>query len=117
MNALADPPQPVVARILNVSTAGVWPQLVTLIQAIRTSPDRWTLLSFPVIATLVIAAIAAGQVRLNAWQGALYDSLQRYDLSEFLQQVMVFIAIVAVLLVLVVTQTWITEVSKVKLRA
>jgi putative ATP-binding cassette transporter len=117
MSAAADTPQPVAERILDVSTAGVWSQLTSLIAGIKTSPDRWMLLSFPVLATLVIATIAAMQVRLNAWQGALYDALQRYDLAAFLHQLVIFLVIVSALLFLVVAQTWLTEVSKVKLRA
>jgi putative ATP-binding cassette transporter len=117
MSATADKAQSVTERLLDISTAGVWPQFTSLVRGIKASPERWTLLSFPVIATLVIGTIAAGQVRLNAWQGALYDALQRYDLDAFLHQLVVFTMIVTVLLCLVVAQTWLTEVSKVKLRA
>ncbi|MBV8449693.1 MAG: ABC transporter ATP-binding protein/permease [Hyphomicrobiales bacterium] len=117
MSAIADKPQSITGQLLDISTAGVWSQFTSLVRGIKTSPDRWVLLSFPVLATLVIATIAAGQVRLNAWQGALYDALQRYDLEDFLRQIVVFLAIVSGLLCLVVAQTWLTEVSKVKLRA
>jgi putative ATP-binding cassette transporter len=117
MSAAADTPQFVTRRLLDLSTAGVWSQLVSLIRGIQASSDRWTLLSFPVLATLVIAAIAAGQVKLVAWQGALYDALQRYDLAAFLHQLVIFLMIVSALLLLVVAQTWLVEVSKVRLRA
>ncbi|MBV9113463.1 MAG: ABC transporter ATP-binding protein/permease [Hyphomicrobiales bacterium] len=117
MSAIADKPQSVAERLLDISTAGVWPQFTSLVRGVKRAPERWVLLSFPVLATLVIAAIAAGQVRLNAWQGALYDALQRYDLEDFLRQIVVFLVIISGLLCLVVAQTWLTEVSKVKLRA
>ncbi len=117
MSEIADKPQSVTERLLDISTAGVWPQFASLLRGIKRAPEKWVLLSFPVLATLVIGAIAAGQVRLNAWQGALYDALQRYDLGDFLHQIVVFLMIVSGLLCLVVAQTWLTEVSKVKLRA
>jgi putative ATP-binding cassette transporter len=117
MSEIADKPQSVTERLLDISTAGVWPQFASLLRGIKRAPERWVLLSFPILATLVIGAIAAGQVRLNAWQGALYDALQRYDLGDFLHLIVVFLMIVAGLLCLVVAQTWLTEVSKVKLRA
>ncbi|MBV8766625.1 MAG: ABC transporter ATP-binding protein/permease [Hyphomicrobiales bacterium] len=117
MTAIADKAQTVTERLLDISTAGVWPQFVSLLRGVKRAPERWVLLSFPILATLVIGAIAAGQVRLNAWQGALYDALQRYDLGGFVHQIVVFLTIVSLLLCLVVAQTWLTEVSKVKLRA
>jgi vitamin B12/bleomycin/antimicrobial peptide transport system ATP-binding/permease protein len=117
MSEIAGKPQSVTERLLDISTAGVWPQFASLLHGIKRAPERWVLLSFPILATLVIGGIAAGQVRLNAWQGALYDALQRYDLGDFLHQIVVFLMIVSGLLCLVVAQTWLTEVSKVKLRA
>ena len=117
MSEIADKPQSVTERLLDISTAGVWPQFASLVRGIKRAPERRVLLSFPILATVVIGAIAAGQVRLNAWQGALYDALQRYDLGDFLHQIVVFLMIVSGLLCLVVAQTWLTEVSKVKLRA
>ena len=89
MSEIADKPQSVTERLLDISTAGVWPQFASLLRGIKRAPEKWVLLSFPVVATLVIGAIAAGQVRLNAWQGALYDALQRYDLGDFLHQLVV----------------------------
>ncbi len=117
MSEIADKPQSVTERLLDISTAGVWPQFASLVRGIKRAPERRVLISFPILATVVIGAIAAGQVRLNAWQGALYDALQRYDLGDFLHLIVVFLMIVAGLLCLVVAQTWLTEVSKVKLRA
>ncbi|MBV9567122.1 MAG: hypothetical protein JO172_03200, partial [Hyphomicrobiales bacterium] len=57
MSAIADKPQSVTERLLDISTAGVWPQFTSLVRGIKKAPDRWMLLSFPVLATLVIAAI------------------------------------------------------------
>jgi putative ATP-binding cassette transporter len=57
-----------------------------------------------------------GQIRLNAWQGSFYDALEQKDLPGFLRQVVVFFIIVSVLLVLAVSQTWLHEMIKVRLR-
>ena len=104
-------------RLLDTLTAGAWSELATLIRGIMGSPDKWKLISSPVLAVLVIGAIAAGQVRLNSWQGALYDALQHYEVDAFVHQLLVFVGIIVGLLCLVVAQAWLTEVSKVRLRA
>ncbi|SDR60374.1 putative ATP-binding cassette transporter [Rhizobiales bacterium GAS113] len=116
MNAPVDVRQLIPIHPIDISKSGGWAQFATLARAMRTSPQRWALISLPVGSVLVIGAIAAGQVRLNAWQGAFYDALQQHDLGTFLHQLAVFMVIVAVLLSLVVAQTWLTEVFKVRLR-
>ena len=57
-----------------------------------------------------------GQVRLNQWQGAFYNALERHDGADFAAQLGIFFVIVGILLVLVVAQTWITETLKVRSR-
>ena len=39
---------------------------------------------------LVIAAMAFGQIRLNAWNQPFYNALQRRDLHGFLVQLVIF---------------------------
>ena len=116
MNAPVDVRQLVPPHPIEVSKSGGWAQLLTLIRAIGASPQRRALISLPIGSVLVIAGIAVGQVRLNAWQGAFYDALQQHNLAAFLQQLIVFAVIIAALLSLVVAQTWLTEVFKVRLR-
>ncbi|WP_160773856.1 ABC transporter ATP-binding protein/permease [Stappia sediminis] len=65
---------------------------------------------------LVLIATVAGQVRLNLWQGSFYDALERKDIQAFMQQIVVFLAIISVLLTLAVGQTWLQEMIKVRLR-
>lgn len=65
---------------------------------------------------LVILLSAAAQVRLNAWQGTVYDAIAQRDLSLFTRELIVFAAIASVLLVLNVSQTWLHEMLKVRLR-
>ena len=64
----------------------------------------------------VVCLNAVGQIRLNAWQGAFFDALGARALPAFLTQLAVFVPIMGVLLVLVVAQTWLQEITKVRLR-
>ncbi|RFB75646.1 ABC transporter ATP-binding protein/permease [Methylovirgula sp. 4M-Z18] len=116
MNVPAKLPQPVATHIADASSNGVWAQLLIMLEALKGSPRKWVLISLPAGSVVVISAIAVGQVRLNQWQGALYDTLVQRNFSGFLHQTTVFLAIVSALLALVVAQTWLTEVGKVRLR-
>lgn len=67
----------------------------------------------------IAAALGAnmvGQIRLNQWQGAFFDVLGKRDAVALGGQVLIFLAIVSVLLSLVVGQTWMQEMLKVRLR-
>jgi putative ATP-binding cassette transporter len=57
-----------------------------------------------------------GQIKLNKWQGAIFDALQQLQLTAFGHQLLVFLVIVGGLLTLVVCQTWMLEMLKVRLR-
>jgi vitamin B12/bleomycin/antimicrobial peptide transport system ATP-binding/permease protein len=64
----------------------------------------------------VLVANMVGQIRLNEWHGAFFDALEQHDLASFGIQLLVFLAVVSVLLVLVVAQTWMREMLKLRLR-
>jgi len=66
--------------------------------------------------TVVIALNVIAQIRLNNWQGSIYDAIGQKDLSIFLREVVVFLVIVSALLILNVAQTWLHELLKVRLR-
>ncbi len=91
-------------------------QLLTLLRALKGSRYRAGLGWLAAGIVVVICANTAGQLRLNVWQGAFYDALEQKQIPAFVQQLLVFGAIVAVLLVLVVAQTWLQEMVKVRLR-
>src|SRR3546814_12617957 len=57
-----------------------------------------------------------GQVQLNQWHGAFFDALEQQNLPAFGHQLLLFLAIVGGLLALVVGQTWMQEMLKVRLR-
>ncbi|MBT9289006.1 ABC transporter ATP-binding protein/permease [Prosthecodimorpha staleyi] len=56
------------------------------------------------------------QIGLNNWQGAFYDALEKRDVPAFLQQLLRFLSLAGMLLVLVVSQTWLVERLKIALR-
>ncbi len=91
-------------------------QLSMMIRALLASPERnqFFLLGFAICA--VVAATAFGQIRLNAWNHPFYDALARKDLKEFILQLWVFALIASGLLILNVSQTWLNQMTKVKLR-
>jgi len=57
-----------------------------------------------------------GQIRLNDWNGAFFDAIAKRNIHELGHQLLIFTAIVAVLLSLVVGQTWMQQMLKVRLR-
>jgi len=75
---------------------------------------RLGLLALGILALLIGNVVA--QVRLNTWNGEFFDSLERRDLSQFGHQLLIFGGIFAALLVLVVAQTWLQQLSKITLR-
>jgi putative ATP-binding cassette transporter len=78
--------------------------------------SRNSLTRYFLFITLVIGANAIVQVRLNAWQGSIYDAISSRDISIFMREIGVFTVIVSVLLCLGVAQTWLHERLKVRLR-
>ena len=91
-------------------------QIAALFRAMLAPGRRWVVLRLAFVLLLVIVANMVGQVRLNEWNGAFFDALETKDVPGFLRQLVVFMAIVAVLLSLVVAQTWLQEMLKVRIR-
>ena len=108
----SQPPEPAGA-----APEGVVAQLAVLLRALRGSQHRRRLELLAAGIVLVICANAMGQLLLIRWQGAFYDALEQKLLREFGIQLLVFAGIAGVLLVLVVAQTWLQEMMKVRLRA
>ena len=91
-------------------------QLGTLLGALAASSARRGLALMAGAIVLVICGNAAAQVWLNTWFGPFYDALERHDVNAFIHQLLVFLVIVAILLMLVVGQTWLHEMIKLRLR-
>jgi putative ATP-binding cassette transporter len=75
---------------------------------------RIGLLTAGIVAVLV--ANMFGQIELNQWHGLFFDALEQHNLAAFGSQLLMFLAIVGGLLALVVGQTWMQEMLKVRLR-
>jgi len=75
---------------------------------------RVALLAAGIIA--VLSANMVGQIALNRWQGTFFDVLSMRDVGALGGQLLIFLGIVSVLLALVVAQTWMQEMLKVRLR-
>ena len=88
----------------------------SLLRALSASPERRRLIWLTAGLFSVLCAIVVGQVRLNVWQGDFYDALEQRNIDAFLYQIGVFLVIVGILLILVVSQTWLQEMIKVRLR-
>jgi putative ATP-binding cassette transporter len=96
--------------------AGALPQARMILRAIFSSPVGRRAIAL--IAGLVVAILVTsfGQIVLNEWNQPFYDAITRRDLNEFIYQLGVYFVIVACLLVLDVTQRWLTETIKFRLR-
>ncbi len=71
------------------------------------------------LALILLAIVGAntyGQVRLNAWSGSFYDTLAQRSFWALGNELVTFLIIVGGLLTLVVSQTWLQEMIKLRLR-
>jgi putative ATP-binding cassette transporter len=104
------------ADLTEAAKAGVVSQAMMIYRAIFASPVGRTLIAL--LASLVVAILVTtyGQVILNAWNQPFYDAITRRDLNDFLYQLGVYFAIVFCLLFLDVSQGWLTETLKFRLR-
>jgi putative ATP-binding cassette transporter len=115
-SSLEQMPQAPAGRQPAEANEGVFAQLSPLLHALGASPcrRRISLLAAGIVA--VVCANALGQIRLNAWQGAFFDGIERRDIALFADQLLIFAVIVVALLALIVAQTWLQELIKVRLR-
>lgn len=103
-------------QMIRVADDGLFAHTRQFIQLIRASKHCPVLAAFAVGIVLVIATNVVMQVRLNAWQGDFYDAVAQKEIPAFVRQLGVFVIIVSLLLILGVSQTWMHEVLKVRLR-
>lgn len=92
-------------------------QLWCLLQALG-GARRYRLLVGALVSTLVgvVSAVAYGQIELNAWNGSFYDAIARRDFTALQHSISTFFGIAGALLLLIVAQTWLQEMIKVRLR-
>jgi vitamin B12/bleomycin/antimicrobial peptide transport system ATP-binding/permease protein len=109
--AIAESETPAAGRNENLA-----PQLRMMIATFLHLPGRNKLLLLGGAICVVVALTAYLQIKLNAWNKPFYNALSLKDLSGFLHQLVVFGAIAGALLILNVSQAWLREMSKLKLR-
>ncbi|MEQ1953976.1 ABC transporter ATP-binding protein/permease [Mesorhizobium sp. CN2-181] len=102
--------------VITVGDESFRDQLMMMWRAFMASPVRNTILWLMAGIFVVIVATALGQVLLNSWNRPFYDSIERRDLQAFFHQLVVFAEIAGVLLVFNITQTWLNQMLRIKLR-
>jgi putative ATP-binding cassette transporter len=80
------------------------------------SPRRWKVLTLVFGVVVVLLLNIVGQIYLNRWQRSFFDAIEKKNLALIGQELLVFLVIIAVLLTIVVSQTWLHEMLKVRLR-
>ena len=98
------------------ASRGVWAQLLCLLRALCRSRYRSRLGILALLLFVVVCANTYGQIRLNAWNGSFYDTLEQRSFWALGNELVAFLVIIGGLLSLVVAQTWLQEIIKVRLR-
>ncbi|WJH40824.1 ABC transporter ATP-binding protein/permease [Aliirhizobium terrae] len=91
-------------------------QLKMMMSAFWTSPVRRQLVMLAVALLVIIIATTYATYKLNEWNGPFYDALERRDMPEFLRQLVVFAVIAFSLTLLNVIQTWLNQITALKMR-
>lgn len=120
MSDPSGPPEagsPAETRAVLAAHGGTFAQVRQVLARMRGAPERRALawLVLGLVATIFSNNLA--QIWLNDWQGLFYDALERRDWPGFVSEALHFLRIAGTLLVLVVLQTWGTEMIKVQLRS
>ena len=98
-------PEPILGRAFEPASArqnkpGVEFEGLDLLRSLWRSGNRRRIVLLGAGIFAVLIANMAGQVRLNHWQGAFFDALNRRDLAGLVSQLITFGGIVGVLLTL-----------------
>jgi putative ATP-binding cassette transporter len=64
----------------------------------------------------VLVGNMVGQIKLNDWNGSFFDTIAQRNLSALWHQLLIFLGIIGFLLTLVVGQTWMDRMLKIRLR-
>jgi vitamin B12/bleomycin/antimicrobial peptide transport system ATP-binding/permease protein len=102
--------------IHEAARAGVVSQVRMIFQAIFRSPVGRTIILLLAALVVLILVTSYGQIILNRWNQPFYDAITRRDLPDFLYQLGVYFVIVGSILVLDVSQRWLAETIKFRLR-
>lgn len=91
-------------------------QLRMMMAAFWASPVRRHLVMLAIALLIIIIATTYATYRLNEWNGPFYDALERRDMAGFLKQLGVFGIIAFCLTLLNVIQTWLNQITALKMR-
>lgn len=91
-------------------------QVRMMMSAFWVSPVRNQLIALGTGIFVLIVLIAVGQVAINRWNVPFYNALSDRNLSAFFHQLLIFFAIAGSILILNVSQTWLNQMFKLKLR-
>lgn len=94
----------------------LWTQLMTIRRIYVASPIFKTLFAIAAGSFLVVIATALGQIVLNQWYKPFYDAIERRDSDAFFHQLTIFALIAGVLLLFNVSQQWLNQMFRLKLR-
>ena len=111
---IADVGQQAPQAVAPPDPAGVLSDLALLMRVMLRSRHGWPIIRLSVAICAVLIGNMVGQVRLNRWNGAFFDAIEKRNTDAFLHQLWVFLLIVSALLVLVVSQTWLQERFKIR---
>lgn len=85
-------------------------------RALRKEKGAKLVFSIFIASSFVTLCSMIGNVRLNKWNGQFFDAISRKDLGDFFHQIEIFLPLIAILLALTVTQTFLQERLKFRLR-
>jgi putative ATP-binding cassette transporter len=105
--------QPPAAEYEEVSATS---ESLTLLRCLWRSGHRLRIAMLVVGIAATLTANMLGQVKLNEWNGSFFDALQQRNLGALWHELMIFGMVIGTLLVLVVAQTWMQSMLKVRLR-
>jgi putative ATP-binding cassette transporter len=91
-------------------------QLMMMSRAFMGSPLKGLLFWVSAGILALIVATAFGQVLLNRWNQPFYDAIERRNVPDFLNQLMMFSYIAGGLLALNIAQGWLNRYLHIKLR-
>ncbi len=95
---------------------GIAAQLRCLLRALCRSRYRARIGLLALAMVAIVGANTYGQLRLNTWNGSFFDTLEQRSFWALGGELVTFAVIVSGLLMLVVSQTWLQEMLKIRLR-
>ncbi len=97
-------------------TLGFKTHVAIMLRAFMDSPFRNITMLLGAAILGIILLTAYGQIILNRWNAPFFDSMERRDLTAFMQQLWMFVWIAGGLLILNVAQVYLNQMIRLKLR-